>query len=67
MIFVATRSPGCVEVYHQGDGTPAADWFASVVRHCDICHHRAGVLLGGVAQDLLQLGGLAQDRAGGRE
>ena len=48
------RFTGCVEVDLQGPGAPDADRPARHVRHSHFRHHRARVLLGGPAQDLLQ-------------
>lgn len=47
------RFAGCPQVHHEGDGAPASDRAAPLLRHRDVCHHRAGVLHGEVSQNLL--------------
>lgn len=46
------RSANCPEVYHEGNGSSAADWPAALLCHPYVRHHRPGVLQRETAQHL---------------
>jgi len=55
VFFSPYRSASCAEVHHQSNGTATPDWLIGVICYHHICNHWTGVLLRGVAQDLLQV------------
>jgi hypothetical protein len=48
------RSPGGAQVDHQSDGSAFADRITRLICHRYIRHHRPRILLGDLAQDVLQ-------------
>lgn len=53
--FSSRRFASRAEVHHQGHGSVASDRFVGIVRNHHFRDHRTGILLGGIAQNLLQV------------